>query len=74
MADADRNISGGFLRDFNVDTKFRVDNTLESLIDFFLDVVAMYDRSLTVDKIKEDMGCALLGEESAGKLTTVWDN
>jgi len=42
--------------------------------DFFLDEVAMYDRSLTVDKIKEDMGGALLGEESAGKLTTVWDN
>jgi len=42
-------------------------------VDFFLDEVAMYDRPLTVDEIKEDMGSALLGEESAG-MTTVWDN
>jgi len=41
--------------------------------DFFLDEVAMYDRLLTVEEIKEDIEGALLGVESTGKLATVWD-
>ena len=28
-------------------------------VDFFLDEVAMYDRPLTVDEIKEDGGCSV---------------
>jgi len=41
--------------------------------DFFLDEVAMYDRLLTVEEIKEDIEGALSGVESTGKLATVWD-
>ena len=36
MAEADTKIPGGFVMDFKVETIFRVDNTLEFLIEFFL--------------------------------------